>query len=186
MAVAWPSWGRSRDSLGSIVGTFVNFVFAIAFVGREYIHVQRLTGQCIGAESVCHSYPGPFTRFVIYGFIAMGPDVPVVRCWRMDRRPSGKPSVHQGVEALTKCKLVNNRAVCHVTTGHITVHPKSRQAIPRVPHHRLRCRSSARVLRCDSRPERLRVLPAISRLTHPYEEMAGVRPAIQSLRGYRG
>ena len=30
---------------------FLIFVFAIAFVGREYIHVQRLTGQCIAAES---------------------------------------------------------------------------------------------------------------------------------------
>ncbi len=40
-------------------------------MGREYIHVQRLTGQCIAAESVCHFFPEPFTRFGIYGFIAM-------------------------------------------------------------------------------------------------------------------
>ena len=71
LGIAWPFWGRSRDSLGSIVGTFLIFVFAIAFVGREYIHVQRLTGQCIAAESVCHFFPEPFTRFGIYGFIAM-------------------------------------------------------------------------------------------------------------------
>jgi hypothetical protein len=69
--IAWPLWGRSRDSAGSIAGTFVVFVFAIAFVGREYIHVQRLTGECIAAETVCHFHPEPFTRFFIYGGIAM-------------------------------------------------------------------------------------------------------------------
>jgi hypothetical protein len=69
--IAWPFWGRSRDSVGSIAGAFVVFVFAIAFVGREYIDVQRLTEQCISAETVCHFHPDPFTRFCIYGFIAM-------------------------------------------------------------------------------------------------------------------
>jgi hypothetical protein len=71
MAVAWPFWGRSRDSLGSIAGTFVIFMLAIAFVGTEYIYVQRVTGDCIAAETVCHFYPEPFTRFGLYGFIAM-------------------------------------------------------------------------------------------------------------------
>ena len=69
--IAWPFWGRSRDSAGSIGGAFVVFVFAVAFVGREYVHVQRLTAQCITAETVCHFHPEPFTRFCIYGFIAM-------------------------------------------------------------------------------------------------------------------
>jgi hypothetical protein len=63
--------GRSRDSVGGIVGAFVAFVFAIGFVAREYVHVQRLTGQCIASETVCHFHPEPFTRFCVYGFIAM-------------------------------------------------------------------------------------------------------------------
>lgn len=71
MAVAWPFWGRSRDSLGGIVGAFVIFVFAVAFLGREYVHVQRLTGQCLAAETICRFHPEPFTRFCIYGMIAM-------------------------------------------------------------------------------------------------------------------
>jgi hypothetical protein len=71
MAIAWPFWGRSRDSLGGIVGAFVIFVFAVAFLGREYVHVQRLTEQCLAAETVCRFYPEPFTRFCIYGMIAM-------------------------------------------------------------------------------------------------------------------
>jgi hypothetical protein len=69
--MAWPFWSRSRDSVGSIAGAFVVFVFAIAFVGREYIHIQRLTARCIAAETICRFHPEPFTRFCIYGFIAM-------------------------------------------------------------------------------------------------------------------
>jgi hypothetical protein len=73
--IAWPFWGRSRDSAGSIAGAFVVFLFAIAFVGREYIHIQQLTEQCIAAETVCRFHPEPFTRFCIYGFIAMAETV---------------------------------------------------------------------------------------------------------------
>jgi hypothetical protein len=69
--VAWPFWGRSRDSLGSGVGAIVIFAFAIAFVGREYVHLQTLTNSCIAAETSCRVYPEPFTRFCIYGFIAL-------------------------------------------------------------------------------------------------------------------
>jgi formate hydrogenlyase subunit 3/multisubunit Na+/H+ antiporter MnhD subunit len=70
-ALAWPFWGRSRDSLGSIVGAFVIFLFVMALVGREYIHIQRLTVQCIATERICRFHPDPFTRFCLYGFIAM-------------------------------------------------------------------------------------------------------------------
>jgi hypothetical protein len=71
VAVAWSFWGRSRDSLGSIVGTFVILLCAMAFVGREYVHVQRLTNHCLAVETVCRFHPDPFTRFCIYGFIGM-------------------------------------------------------------------------------------------------------------------
>ena len=69
--VAWPFWGRSRDSLGSVLGTFVIFVFALAFVAREYVHVQQVIQGCIAAEAVCRFHPEPFTRFCVYGFIAL-------------------------------------------------------------------------------------------------------------------
>jgi hypothetical protein len=71
VAVAWPFWGRSRDSLGSGIGACVIFVFAIAFVGREYVHLQNVTEQCIAAETNCRVYPEPFTRVCIYGLIAL-------------------------------------------------------------------------------------------------------------------
>jgi hypothetical protein len=69
--IAWPMWGRTRDSMGSIIGAFVVFVFAIGFAGREYIHIQRLTEQCLSAGVICRFSPEPFTRFGIYMFIAM-------------------------------------------------------------------------------------------------------------------
>lgn len=69
--VAWPFWGRSRDSLGSGVGSLLILAFAVGFIGREYIHLQQFTGECIAAEKACSFYPEPFTRFCIYAFIAM-------------------------------------------------------------------------------------------------------------------
>ena len=39
--------------------------------GREYIHIQRLTEQCLAAGIICRFSPEPFTRFGIYMFIAM-------------------------------------------------------------------------------------------------------------------
>jgi hypothetical protein len=69
--VAWPFWGRSRDSLGSGVGSLLILAFAVTFVGREYVHLQQLTNECIAAERACSFHPEPFTRFSIYAFIAM-------------------------------------------------------------------------------------------------------------------
>lgn len=69
--VAWPFWGRSRDSLGSGVGSLVILAFALGFIAREYVHLQQFTLQCIAAEKACRFHPEPFTRFCIYAFIGM-------------------------------------------------------------------------------------------------------------------
>jgi hypothetical protein len=72
LAVAWPLWRRpSRDPVGSIAGAGVALAFAVGFVGREYIHVQSVTEQCIKLETVCHYTPEPYTRFFLYVAIAM-------------------------------------------------------------------------------------------------------------------
>ena len=72
IVVAWPLWRRpSRDPVGSVVAAGVTLAFAIAFVGREYIHVQRVTDQCIRLELACRYTPEPYTRFFIYVAIAM-------------------------------------------------------------------------------------------------------------------
>ena len=69
--VAWPFWGRSRDSLGSGVGSLLILAFAVGFIAREYVHLQQFTGACIVAEKACSFHPEPFTRFCIYAFIGM-------------------------------------------------------------------------------------------------------------------
>jgi hypothetical protein len=69
--VAWPFWGRSRDSLGSGVGAVLILAFAIGFIGLEYTHLQRFSGECLAVEQACRFQPEPFTRFCIYAFIAM-------------------------------------------------------------------------------------------------------------------
>lgn len=72
LVTAWPFWQRpSRDPVGSVAGAFVVFVFALAFIGREFIHVQRLTQQCIAVEVPCRFIPEPYVRFFLYIGIAM-------------------------------------------------------------------------------------------------------------------
>ena len=72
LAIAYPFWVRSaNDSIGSILGAGAVFIACLTFIGKEYIHVQRVTNACLEAERVCSFQPEPFTRFCIYGFIAL-------------------------------------------------------------------------------------------------------------------
>ncbi|OFW20770.1 MAG: hypothetical protein A3G21_22730 [Acidobacteria bacterium RIFCSPLOWO2_12_FULL_66_21] len=72
LALAFPFWLKgATDSIGSILGGAVVFAAGLAMMGREYIHVQRVTDACIQAERVCSFRPEPFTRFCLYGFIAL-------------------------------------------------------------------------------------------------------------------
>jgi hypothetical protein len=69
--VAWPFWGRSRDSLGSGVGSIFIFSCAVEFIAREYVELQQFSRECIVTEKVCSFHPEPFTRFCVYAFIGM-------------------------------------------------------------------------------------------------------------------
>ncbi|HYH41193.1 MAG TPA: hypothetical protein VD867_04350 [Burkholderiales bacterium] len=72
LVTAWPFWRRvTRDPVGTIAGCFVVFGFAVALVGRELIHLQGFTSKCVALEVACSYHPEPFTRFFIYGGIAM-------------------------------------------------------------------------------------------------------------------
>ena len=72
LLIALPFWMRNaNDSVGSILGAGAVFVACLTFIGREYIHVQRATNACLEAGRVCAFRPEPFTRFCIYGFIAL-------------------------------------------------------------------------------------------------------------------
>lgn len=72
LGVAWPFWRKlRRDPVGTIAGCFVVFGFAVALVGRELIQLQRFTDNCVTREIACSYHPEPFTRFFIYGSIAL-------------------------------------------------------------------------------------------------------------------
>lgn len=71
MLLARPFWGRSRDSLGSAVGSVVILASAVGFMAREYVEAQQFTQACIALETACRFHPEPFTRFAIYAYIAM-------------------------------------------------------------------------------------------------------------------
>jgi hypothetical protein len=72
LGVAWPFWRRvTRDPVGTLAGCSVVLGFAVAMVGREMIHLQGLTAQCVSLEIACSYHPEPFTRFFMYISIAM-------------------------------------------------------------------------------------------------------------------
>jgi hypothetical protein len=72
LAIACPFWlWKANDSIGSILAGGAVFVACLTFIGREYIQVQRVTNACLEAGRVCAFKPEPFTRFCIYGFIAL-------------------------------------------------------------------------------------------------------------------
>lgn len=70
-ALALPFWITASDSIGSILGAGVVFIACLALIGREYVHVQRVTNACLESGVICSFRPEPFTRFCIYGFIAL-------------------------------------------------------------------------------------------------------------------
>lgn len=72
LGVAWPFWRKvTRDPVGTLAGCFVVFGFAVALVGRELVHLQKFTNNCVALEIACSYHPEPFTRFFVYGCIAL-------------------------------------------------------------------------------------------------------------------
>lgn len=69
--VALPFWLKGTPMTGGILGSGVIFVAVVAFVGREYVELERLNRACTLAMRVCHPYPEAFTRFCIYLFIGL-------------------------------------------------------------------------------------------------------------------
>ena len=71
LLVAWPFWRRDAAIIGNALGAGIIFIAAIAFIGREYVELQRLTAACLEAGRICSFHPEPFTRFAIYGLIGL-------------------------------------------------------------------------------------------------------------------
>jgi hypothetical protein len=69
--VALAFWRQRQMTFGNIVGTAVIFASAIGLILREYVELDRLTGECFDQGFVCWPTPGAFTRFAIYAFIAL-------------------------------------------------------------------------------------------------------------------
>jgi hypothetical protein len=69
--LAVPFWRKSQPIFGSIAGTAVIFGSAIGLILREYVELDRLTGQCLDAGVTCWPDPSAFTRFAIYAFIGL-------------------------------------------------------------------------------------------------------------------
>lgn len=70
--VAWPLWRRDMSTFGSTVGASLIFIAGAAFIGREYMELERLTEACVEATGYeCIFRPAPFTRFATHAGIAL-------------------------------------------------------------------------------------------------------------------
>lgn len=69
--VALPLWLKDQPILGNVAGSMVMFGFAFAMIMREHIQLDRLSSACLDAGRTCFPHPEAFTRFAIYGFIAL-------------------------------------------------------------------------------------------------------------------
>lgn len=71
LLVALPLWRRTETILGNIAGTAILFGTGFALIWREYIVIDQVVKQCLEDGTVCWPEPSAFTRFAVYGFIAL-------------------------------------------------------------------------------------------------------------------
>jgi hypothetical protein len=71
LLVAYPMWLKGESILGSIAGTVIIFGAAMALILREHVVLDRAARACLDQGFVCWPDPSAFTRFGIYGFIAL-------------------------------------------------------------------------------------------------------------------
>jgi hypothetical protein len=71
LLVAFLVWLAGAYMTGNIIGTGIVMACTLGLILREYLEIQRETARCVEAGIACAFVPEPFTRFAIYGFIAM-------------------------------------------------------------------------------------------------------------------
>ncbi|OFW12172.1 MAG: hypothetical protein A3H96_01480 [Acidobacteria bacterium RIFCSPLOWO2_02_FULL_67_36] len=71
LLAAWPFWRHTEMIFGNIVGTAVLFASGFGLIWREYVAIDRLVRHCFDSGGFCWPVPSAFTRFAIYGFIAL-------------------------------------------------------------------------------------------------------------------
>lgn len=71
LVLAWPFWRKNEIIFGNIVATALIFATGFGLIWREYVVIDRITKACLDQGYVCWPQPSAFTRFAIYGFIAL-------------------------------------------------------------------------------------------------------------------
>ena len=71
LLLALPFWLSDAPLGGNLLGVGIVAISAIASVVREQSDIQKTLLQCAGVGKPCLVHPEPFTRFAVYGVIAM-------------------------------------------------------------------------------------------------------------------
>jgi len=71
LVLALPFWIKEQPIFGNLVGSAVIFGTAFALIMREHAELDRGIMSCFEQGMVCFPHPPAFTRYAIYGFIAL-------------------------------------------------------------------------------------------------------------------
>jgi hypothetical protein len=69
--VALPFWLKEQPIFGNLAGSAILFGAAFALILREHVELDRQIMSCFEQGMVCFPNPPAFTRYAIYGFIAL-------------------------------------------------------------------------------------------------------------------
>jgi hypothetical protein len=69
--VALPFWLKEQPIFGNLAGSAVIFGAAFVLIMREHVELDRGIISCFDQGMVCFPQPPAFTRYAIYGFIAL-------------------------------------------------------------------------------------------------------------------
>ena len=69
--IAYPLWLKGESILGNVAGTVVIFGAAIALILREHLELIGAERACLDRGFLCWPEPSAFSRFAIFGFIAL-------------------------------------------------------------------------------------------------------------------
>jgi hypothetical protein len=71
LLLAWPFWRKHEVIFGNIVATALIFATGFGLIWREYVVIDRIVQDCLDAGTLCWPQPSAFTRFAVYGCIAL-------------------------------------------------------------------------------------------------------------------
>ena len=71
LILALPFWLKEQPIFGNLAGSAVIFGTAFALIMREHVQLDRAIMNCFDQGMVCFPDPPAFTRYAIYGFIAL-------------------------------------------------------------------------------------------------------------------